>query len=134
MTSYEKPRNIRINWTHIRDFQWKGNKTGYVIHYQKVKEGGVRTISPEIKLKVPYIDSYVLPLNVSAQYLISVAGETPIGEGPTSFSQVLGENFIFFNDFFSKCVQNLTFLRISSHLRRNLFMLSHFVPSNCKGI
>ena len=114
MISYEEPRNIRINWTHIPDFQWKGNKTGYVIHYQKIKVGGVRTISPEIKLKVPYIDSYVLPLNVSAQYLISVAGETPIGEGPASFPQILGENFnTFFNDFYS--VQIFSFLQIYSH-------------------
>ena len=110
MMSYEKPRNIRVNWTHIPDFQWKGNKAGYVIHYQKIKVGEVRTISPEIKLKVPYIDSYVLPLSVFAQYLISVAGETPIGEGPASFSQVLGENSnTFLKDFFSKGVQILIF-------------------------
>lgn len=115
MMSYEKPRNIRINWTHIPDFQWKGNKTGYVIHYQKIKVGGVRTISPKIKLKVPYIDSYVLPLNVSTQYMISIAGETPIGEGPTSFPQVLGENFnIFFKDFLIKGAKILDFLWIYS--------------------
>ena len=64
MMSYEKPRRISINWTHIPDFQWKGNKTGYVIHYQKFKIGGISTVAPDKLELIPYVDTYILPLEV----------------------------------------------------------------------
>ena len=64
MMSYEKPQRISINWTHIPDFQWKGNKTGYVIHYQKFKIGGTSTVAPDKLELIPYVDSYILPLEV----------------------------------------------------------------------
>ena len=62
MMSYEKPRRISINWTHIPDFQWKGNKN--VIHYQKLKIGGIPTVAPDKLELIPYVDSYILPLEV----------------------------------------------------------------------
>ena len=96
LKSHEKPRNISINWTHIPDFQWKGNKTGYVIHYQKIKIGGVPTVAPDEVELIPYIDSYILPLEVFTEYIISITGRTPIGEGPKSIPQVLGKHSTLF--------------------------------------
>ena len=64
MMSYEKPRRISINWTHIPDFPWKYNKTGYVIHYQKPKIGGIPKVAPDKLELIPYVDSYILPLEV----------------------------------------------------------------------
>ena len=92
LKSHEKPRNISITWTHIPDFQWKGNKTGYVIHYQKIKIGGVPTVAPDEVELMPYIDFYILPLEVFTEYIISITGRTPIGEGPKSIPQVLGKH------------------------------------------
>ena len=96
LKAHEKPRNISINWTHIPDFQWKGNKTGYVIHYQKIKIGGVPTVAPKEVELIPYIDSYILPLEVFTEYIISITGRTPIGEGPKSLPQVLGKHSTLF--------------------------------------
>ena len=91
LKAHEKPRNISINWTHIPDFQWKGNKSGYVIHYQKIKIGGVPTVAPDKVELISYVDSYTLPLEVFTEYIISITGRTPIGEGPKNIPQVLGK-------------------------------------------